>query len=62
MKKLVVDKNACIGCGSCVAIAPKTFFLGEDGKARVVNQSGDSAETIQEAIDGCPVQAIEWEE
>jgi len=62
MKKLVVDDNTCIGCGSCTAIAPKTFSLNNSGKAEVMSQTGDSPEKIQEAIDICPVQAISWKE
>jgi len=63
MKKLVVDPNLCIGCGSCVALAPKTFSLDENsGKAKVINPAGDTPEVIQSAIDSCPVQAITWKE
>lgn len=59
--KATVDKNLCIGCGLCTTIAPDTFELGDDGKSRVKNPQGDSEDAIQEAIDSCPVQAIEWE-
>ena len=62
MKKLVVDKNACIGCGTCIALAPKTFQLGDDGKAIVVGQDEDNQEAIENTIDSCPVQAISWKE
>lgn len=61
MKKAVVDKNKCIGCGSCVAVAPKSFKLGDDGKAEVVSPAGDNEKTVQQAIEGCPVGAISWE-
>lgn len=56
-----VDKEKCIGCGACVATAPNTFAMGDDGKSEVVNPTGDPAETIQSAVDGCPVQAITLE-
>ena len=62
MKKAVVDKDKCIGCGSCVAVAPKSFKLGDDGKAEVLEPLGDSEGTIKQAIEGCPVGAIRWEE
>jgi ferredoxin len=58
MKTVVVDKNTCIGCGSCVAIAPKTFALSDDGKAIVIDASGDPDDVIQQAVDGCPVGSI----
>lgn len=63
--KITVDKNLCLGCGACVAVAPKTFKLGDDGKAEVIDLPagkagpvGDDEKTIKEAIDSCPVNAI----
>lgn len=56
-----VDKEKCIGCGACTAIAANTFKMGDDGKSEVTNPTGDSAEVIQQAVDGCPVQAISLE-
>lgn len=56
--KIIVDKNLCLGCGTCVVMAPKTFRLGVDGKAEVIEPAGDKEETIKEAIDSCPVNAI----
>jgi len=56
--KISIDKNLCIGCGTCVAIAPKTFKLGADGKAEAIEPAGDEEKTIKEAIDSCPVSAI----
>lgn len=61
MKKAQVDKNTCIGCGTCTMVAEKSFSLGDDGKAEFVDSStGDPEEKLQEAIDSCPVQAISW--
>lgn len=62
MKKLVVDKEMCIGCGTCVALSPKVFKLSDDGKAQVIDQEGEDDNTIQNAIDSCPVSAISWKE
>lgn len=53
-----VDKEACIGCGSCAAICDNIFMM-KDGKAVVVSgKDGASDECIKEAIDICPVDAI----
>jgi ferredoxin len=62
MKKAKVDKSKCIGCGTCVALAGKSFKLGEDGKAQPIDPAGDEESTIQNAIDSCPVGAISWNE
>jgi ferredoxin len=56
----VIDRETCIGCGSCAALCPKVFRLKGDGKAEVFNPAGDSEENIQKAIDVCPVSAISW--
>ena len=49
-----IDKEKCIGCGSCEAVCPEGFNL-EDGKASVKNQK---AKCAKEAADACPAQAI----
>lgn len=58
-KKIVVDKDKCIGCGSCVSIAEEYFKLGEGGKSEVIKDYDEKDEAIvKEAIDACPVEAI----
>ncbi len=52
-----VDKNKCIGCGSCEAICPKTFVL-KDGKAVAKQASVEKISCEEEAKDSCPVGAI----
>jgi len=61
MKKPIVDKNKCIGCGTCTVLAPKTFKLTKDNKVEVINPPGDEEEKIKEVIDACPVNAISLE-
>ncbi len=55
---LNVNQETCIGCGTCIALAGKTFKFNESGKAEVLNPEGDDKDTIKSAIDSCPVQAI----
>ena len=58
-KKIIVDSDLCIGCGSCEAIAPEHFGLKDDGKSHVKKQyTPEDEDVIKEAIDGCPVKAI----
>lgn len=59
-KKIVVNQDLCIGCGSCEAIAPDHFEVKDDGKSHVKKQyTPEDEDTIKEAIDNCPVKAIE---
>ena len=62
MKNIKIDASACIGCGTCVALAEKSFKMEDDGKAHVLEPAGDTEEVIKNAIDSCPVTAISWVE
>jgi len=56
-----VDEHTCIGCTNCAMIAQSTFFMDEEhGRARVFQQWGDDDETVQIAIDTCPVDCIHY--
>ncbi len=61
-KKIIIDQNKCIGCGSCAAIAPKTFKMNDEMKAEIIDGEHDDEQTIQLAADSCPTQAISLEE
>ena len=55
------DESLCIGCTYCSCVATNTFGMESvNGRARVFRQDGDSTEFIQEAIDTCPVNCIDW--
>lgn len=55
-----IDKEKCIGCGSCEAMCPDVFELGEDSKALVKNGFNEEQNRpcIKESVNACPVQAI----
>lgn len=64
-KKVVIDTEECVACGTCVEIAPEVFKLEEGADhAEVIKDSVGSSEedAVQEAIDSCPTQCIHWEE
>lgn len=62
MTKINVNKDTCIGCGTCVAIASNTFDMNSENKAEVKKVDGDDKETIKTAAESCPVNAISIEE
>lgn len=51
-----VDREKCIGCGSCEAVCPEVFEMKDDMKAHVKTQK--NLPCVKEAIDTCPVDAI----
>ena len=56
MAKVEVDKDKCIGCGACTAIAPDTFEFDDDGLAKAVNN--EINDDVKTAAEGCPTEAI----
>ncbi len=63
MDRLVyIDTDECIGCESCVELCPEVFgFNQEEEKAEVILPEGGPEECIEEAMDGCPVECIHWQ-
>ncbi len=60
-KAVWVDESRCIGCRYCAHVATNTFIVDEEyGRSRAIRQDGDKLETLQEAIDTCPVDCIHW--
>ena len=60
MKELFVNKEACIGCGACVAIDPEHFDFDEDGLSSVINNENIDSEDAQNAVSSCPTNAISY--
>lgn len=58
--KACVDKNLCIGCGLCAAVASSVFSMDDDGLAVAVNKELDNAllDEARDAESQCPVGAI----
>jgi ferredoxin len=57
-----VEQEECTGCGLCEEVCPEVFQMNEDDVSEVHDEEGASEEKIQEAIDGCPVECIHWED
>lgn len=61
--KAKVDPDMCIGCGLCAGTVPEVFEMNADGKAEALDTVTDeNQDSVQEAIDSCPSNAISWEE
>ena len=57
--RAVVDKDTCISCGLCVSTEPEVFEMDDDGKAVATSDTTEeNKDSVQECIDGCPVDAI----
>ncbi len=56
--KVRVDRDLCIGVGNCVAFAPTVFQLDEENKAVVLDPSSVDDDTLLEAAESCPEDAI----
>ena len=57
-KKFIVNKEKCIGCGTCVAVCPEGAAMEDDGKA-VITDSAKMDSCGGTSV--CPYEAIEEE-
>ncbi len=61
-KRVLIDEDACIGCGTCVELCPDVFEMDDTEIAKVIKPAGeDDEDCVQEAIDSCPVSCISFE-
>jgi len=64
--KLIIDRNKCMGCGTCVSLMPEIFDMDDnDGLVRVRNSKPqkqydvleideNQLEEFQKVVDLCP--------
>jgi ferredoxin len=57
-RRIVVDRDRCIGSGNCSFFAPNTFDLDDELKSVVIDPAGDEPGDLRAAVEGCPVNAI----
>lgn len=60
--RVKVDRDLCIGVGNCTAYAPTVFALDEENKAVVLDPSSVDDNTVLEAAESCPANAITVED
>ncbi|MCQ5377676.1 MAG: ferredoxin [Candidatus Methanomethylicia archaeon] len=51
-----IDRDLCIGCGTCASICPEMFELLPEGKSHVIKEEGPC--DLQYVVESCPVSAI----
>ena len=55
--RIVIDRGACSGFGSCVETDPETFAIGADGLAETLTETTDRLAAL-DAARSCPMGAI----
>ena len=62
---VTVNKDLCIGCGACQAIAPSVFEFNDEGYAETKEETNvlDTMDEelkgdVMDALEGCPTGAI----
>ena len=60
MSVLKADLEACQGYANCVASAPDTFDIDDDGLVVLLRREITAAESaeVEEAVRSCPVSAL----
>lgn len=58
IKKIVIDRDLCIGAGTCVVLAPQTFEMDDENIAVLIDEKGNTAEEILMGAESCPTKAI----
>ncbi len=66
MAKIKLEREKCIGCGSCQALCPSHFELIDDGKSHIKGAEKKEIEELEvsklgcaeSAAEACPVQCI----
>lgn len=58
--KVCVDYDKCTGLGICESLAPSFFEVNDDGDLVLLteNVSDDDLQSVEEAVSGCPTEAL----
>jgi len=60
MTRIEVDRERCVGSGTCEMLAPDLFEVGDDGIVAVLRPEPDGADVdaAVDAVQACPTQAL----
>ncbi|MCX6789298.1 MAG: ferredoxin [Candidatus Gribaldobacteria bacterium] len=56
--QIKIDQTKCIGCGTCCALCPDFFDLGDNNKAILKKTETENIGCAREAAEVCPAQCI----
>jgi ferredoxin len=61
--KVSVDFAKCTGLGICESMAPNIFEVDDDGKLLLLKDdiTDDELQSVEEAVTGCPTEALRIE-
>lgn len=61
--KVFVDQDLCISCGLCISICDEVFSWNDDDKAEAIDEDfpEELADDVEEAVESCPTDAIQYE-
>lgn len=56
--RVTIERDLCIGSGTCTRLAPGAFALDDDEIATVLDPEGVDLAKLRLAAEGCPTEAI----
>jgi ferredoxin len=60
VSRVVVDRDRCVGSGSCEALAPSVFEVDDDGVLALLRPepADDELPEVRDAVQACPTRAL----
>jgi ferredoxin len=60
MTRIEVDRDRCVGSGTCEALAPTVFEVDDDGVLAVLRDEPAEEELpdVRDAVTACPTRAL----
>jgi ferredoxin len=60
VSRVEVDRDRCVGSGTCEALAPTVFEVDDDGVLAVLHPQPAAAEVsdVRDAVQACPTRAL----
>ena len=60
MSRVEVDRDRCVGSGTCEALAPAVFEVDDDGVLALLRPqpAEDDLPEVRDAVSACPTRAL----